>query len=271
MNQFFAPDTVATAQLLTDLAQTLAQDHSVTVVCSNTTERALNSDISSGSKINVIRTHQFRFGHRRLFRIVAYISYLGGTVWHCIWLPRPDVYLTLTTPPVLPPIGAIFASLRSADHLIWEMDVYPDIATDIGYFPKGGMVDRLVGAVLDWSRRHATGIIVLGEDMRTRLCARGIPKGKIHVAENWADRDDIHPLPFSEGPLIVEYSGNLGLAHEVDTVEALLCRLSNHPNFRFIFVGGGEDGPSSKHPAAPRVSTMSNSDPTVPDRNWARA
>jgi len=239
MNQFFSPDAVATAQLLTDLAQALAQDHSVTIICSGATDRALNSDICSGSNINVIRTQEFRFSHRGLSRIGAYLLYLSGTVWHGILLSRPDIYVTLTTPPILSPIGAVFASLRGANHLIWEMDVYPDIATDIGYFTPGGIVDRLVGAVLDWSRRHATGIIVLGEDMKARLGARGIPEEKIHVAENWADGNDIYPLPLSEGPLVIGYSGNFGLAHEVDTVAALLSRLRNHPSFRFIFAGGG--------------------------------
>lgn len=239
LNQFFAPDAVATAQLLTDLAQALAQDHSVTIICSGATDRALNSDIHARLNINVIRTQEFKINHRGLARIGAYLLYLLGTGWHCIRLSRPDMYVTLTTPPILSSIGAIFANIHGANHLIWEMDVYPDIATDIGYFTLGGIVDRMVGAVLDWSRRHATGIIVLGEDMKARVGARGISEESIHVAENWADGGDIYPLPLPEGPLVIGYSGNFGLAHEVDTVAALLCRLRNHAGFRFIFSGSG--------------------------------
>ena len=39
----------------------------------------------------------------------------------------------------------------------------------------------------DFSRKRADGIIALGDDMKARLVARGIPEHKILVAENWAD------------------------------------------------------------------------------------
>jgi glycosyltransferase involved in cell wall biosynthesis len=119
------------------------------------------------------------------------------------------------------------------------MDVYPDIATDIGYLKKGRIIERFIGAVLDWSRRRADVIIALGEEMKARLVVRGIPEHKIHVAENWANGFEIVPTGFSEGPLTVHYSGNLGLAHEVKTITAVIDRLANQPDFRFIFAGGG--------------------------------
>jgi glycosyltransferase involved in cell wall biosynthesis len=119
------------------------------------------------------------------------------------------------------------------------MDVYPDIATDIGYFKKGGFVERLSGAILDWSRRRADVIIALGEDMKARLVARGIAGDKIRVVENWANGEEIKPMPFRAGPLIVHYSGNLGLAHEVATISEVIDRLANNSSFRFIFAGGG--------------------------------
>jgi len=123
------------------------------------------------------------------------------------------------------------------------MDVYPDIATDIGYFRKGGFVDNVSGRVLDWSRRRAAAIIVLGDEMKARLIAHGIPAAKIHVAENWADSSEIAPRPFPQGPLVVHYSGNLGLAHEVMTITSVIKRLRSHPDIRFIFVGGGPRRP----------------------------
>jgi glycosyltransferase involved in cell wall biosynthesis len=123
------------------------------------------------------------------------------------------------------------------------MDVYPDIASDIGYFKKGGIAEWLTGAVLDWSRRRADVIIALGDDMKARLVARGIPENKIHVAENWANGVEIMPQQFPDGPLTVHYSGNFGLAHEAATITGVIDRLANHPNFRFIFAGGGPRRP----------------------------
>ncbi len=239
LNQFFWPDTVATAQFLTDLAQALAEENEVTVLCSGKSKNDLNSDSELGRDIAVIRTGGFRFSHRGLNRIASYLSYMAGTIWHGIRLPRADIYLTLTTPPVLSAIGSGLALLRNGRHVIWEMDVYPDIANDLGYLKRGGIVDRVSGAVLDWCRHRASAIIVLGADMKDRLIARGIPDEKIYIAENWADGKNIHPRQLTDGPLVIEYSGNLGLAHEMNTITAVIERLGNDPSYRFVFAGGG--------------------------------
>jgi glycosyltransferase involved in cell wall biosynthesis len=123
------------------------------------------------------------------------------------------------------------------------MDVYPDIAVDLGALKRNSMTTCLIGALADWSRRNADGIIVLGEEMKARLIARDIPEHKIHVVENWADGDEITPLPFPPNdpgaPLVVHYSGNFGRAHDIDTISAAMNRFKNDPRFQFVFAGGG--------------------------------
>jgi glycosyltransferase involved in cell wall biosynthesis len=75
--------------------------------------------------------------------------------------------------------------------------------------------------------------------MAERLAERGIPADKIHIAENWADGTKIRPTAFPRGPLTVLYSGNLGLAHEVDTIRGTMLRLRDDDRVRFVFAGGG--------------------------------
>jgi len=239
LNQFFASEPVATAQLSSDLAQCLAREHDVTVICASAASETASWDRQHERTISVLRTRGFRFSHGRMSRLASYISYVAGTIWCGLSQPRADIYLALTTPPVLSVIAFGFALLRGGRHVIWEMDVYPDIAIDIGYFKRGGIIDRVVGVILDWSRRHASAIIVLGEDMKKRLIARGIPDEKIHIAENWADGEEIQPKRLASGPLVIEYLGNLGLAHEIDTVADVIERLRNEPSFQFVFIGGG--------------------------------
>jgi len=243
LNQFFWPDAIATSQFLSDLARSLAREHEVTAICGGAGVKVADSGPGPGEDVTIIRTRNLSFGHGSSARLASYVSFLAGTIWHGLRLRGPNTFVTLTTPPILPVIGSVLATLRRARHVIWEMDIYPDIATDIGYFRKGGFVDSVSGRVLDWSRRRSSAIIVLGEEMRARLIARGISAAKIHVAENWADSTEIAPLPFPQGPLVVHYSGNLGLAHDVMTINSVIRRLRNHPDIRFIFVGGGPHRP----------------------------
>ncbi len=152
---------------------------------------------------------------------------------------RPDTVITLTTPPLTSVFGRMLKLLRGCRHFIWEMDVYPDIAVDVGTLKPRSMLTCIIGALADWSRRNADGIIVLGDEMKARLIARDIPEHKIHVAQNWADGAEISPLPFPEGPLVVHYSGNFGLAHDFETISTVIKQFANDPRFQFVFAGGG--------------------------------
>jgi glycosyltransferase involved in cell wall biosynthesis len=153
--------------------------------------------------------------------------------------PKPELVVTLTTPPLISLLGTFWKTLHGSKHFIWEMDVYPDIAVDLHVLKQKSLVTRLVGAVADFSRNRADGIIALGEDMKARLVKHGIPEHKIFVAENWADGDEITPGPFPDGPLVVHYAGTLGLAHELHTIAEAMRQLRDNDRFRFVFVGGG--------------------------------
>ena len=133
INQFFSPDDAPTGQLLADVARALAAEgHSVTVVCSRTVYAGggANPDLPG---IEVQRLRTTSFGHGNTPRLAAYASFLAGAFWRAVFGPRPDVILTLTTPPLLSLAGSFVKLLRGAKHFIWEMDVYPDIATDVGF------------------------------------------------------------------------------------------------------------------------------------------
>jgi len=128
---------------------------------------------------------------------------------------------------------------RATRHYIWEMDLYPDIAVDMGFLSPHSPLTRIVRWVFDFARRRADGVIALGDEMKDRLIAHGIPPEKIHVCENWADGRDIVPLPFPKGPLTIYYSGNLGLVHDVETILEAMRHFRNDARFRFLFAGGG--------------------------------
>jgi len=238
INQFFWPDTAATGQLLTDVARDIDPNlHHVTVLCGNSPYGTLDAGAQPPGKI--VRCGGAAFNRGRVGRIVSYASFLASAAIRGVSEPRPDLVLTLTTPPLISILGTFLKILRGSRHLIWEMDIYPDVAVDLDILNRGSIVTRLVGLLADLSRNKADGIIALGEDMKARLVKRGISEHKIFVAENWADGDEIVPMPFPDGPFVVHYSGTLGLAHEVDTIAETMRQLRDDGRFRFLFVGGG--------------------------------
>ncbi len=236
VNQFFAPDEAATAQLLGDVVAEVACDAGV--VCG--ASRYAGGATAAFDGVVVRRVPAPAFGHGLVRKLWSYGGFYSGALLAALRAPSAEVVVTMTTPPLLGLIGLALQRMRGARHFIWEMDVYPDIANELGVFQEGRVVDRVVSWLADWPRRKADGVIVLGPCMAARIQGRGVDASRIHICHNWADGEAIRPAPFAEdGRLKILYSGNFGLAHDFDTVAGALRSLGSDPQFEFLFSGGG--------------------------------
>jgi glycosyltransferase involved in cell wall biosynthesis len=113
-----------------------------------------------------------------------------------------------------------------------------------------------------YSLRAAALNVVLGERMRETVarleprCAR-----RIVVIHNWADGTALRPQagvsPLRarwglEGRFVVAYSGNMGRAHEFDTVLDACERLRGEADIAFLFIGDGYHRPRLEREARRR-------------------
>jgi glycosyltransferase involved in cell wall biosynthesis len=95
----------------------------------------------------------------------------------------------------------------------------------------------------------ASANVVIGARMKELLLKRRIDANTIHVVENWADGDFVEPKPAHDSALrkslglrnkfIVGYSGNLGRAHEYQTILNAAKALRNEHDVVFLMIGGG--------------------------------
>jgi colanic acid biosynthesis glycosyl transferase WcaI len=238
VNQFFYPDTAATSQILTDLARELsALGHDVTAICG--ASDYAEADNTHPPPVKIIRSKLLPFARSRFGRIASYATFFIWSAISCLSQEPPDVILTLTTPPLLSLIGTLVKRIRGSRHFIWEMDLYPEIAVDLGVFRANAVPTKIIRVLARYSRLKADGIIALGDDMKERLLSQELPSEKIHVVHNWADRAEIQPQPMPPPPLTVHYSGNLGLAHDTSTIQNAMLALSANEHTRFVFSGSG--------------------------------
>jgi glycosyltransferase involved in cell wall biosynthesis len=239
LNQFFWPDSAATSQFATDLARHLAaQGHTITAICGSS-GYAQTGD-STPPDVRIERLPELPFRRSLAMRSLSYVTFFLAAVYRSLCIEKPDLVITLTTPPLVSLIGTLLKKTKGVRHFIWEMDLYPDVAVDLGYLRPGSLLTWAFGVAADYCRRHSDGILALGPCMHDRLLARGIPEEKIHIAENWADSREITPLlPASYSPLTLLYSGNLGLAHDTETMLAAIGHFQSDGRFRFLFAGGG--------------------------------
>jgi glycosyltransferase involved in cell wall biosynthesis len=111
--------------------------------------------------------------------------------------------------------------------------------------------------LLRWLRnrtlRSALTNVVLGERMAARVEDQGVARSRITVIPNWADGRAIVPVAPDQNPLqqewglsdafVVGYSGNLGRAHEIETLleAANLIESGQHEQVDAIDPGNQSD------------------------------
>jgi glycosyltransferase involved in cell wall biosynthesis len=256
LNQAFYPDVVSTGQHLADLALEFARrGHQVTVI---TSRRAYDDPQKTFSRketwrgVTIIRVFSTRFGKRAKWRRAAdFASFLFSCCARLCVLPRHDVVLALTTPPLISFIGAWRAKLWGARFCYWVMDFNPDEAIAAGWLRAGSLMARFLERLSLFSLRQAEHIVALDRFMRDRIVGKDIPSQKVAVIPPWsqdgevrydaAGREAFRALHKLTDKFIVMYSGNHSPVHPLDTVMQAADRLRSEKNIVFAFIGGGSE------------------------------
>jgi len=255
VNRFYRPDGSATSQLLTDLAEHLARlQIEVLVLCSRQLYEDPNARLrrrETMEGVRAVRIGTTRFGRNsRLGRLADYLSFCAAaTLRLMVTLRRRDILVTMTDPPLLSVIGAGIARMRGCKLVNWLQDVFPEVASRLEDTAMPRWLERSLGTLRDASLRHAHCNVVIGECMREYIGARGIAESRMCVIENWADGEAIRPMPQAWSALrrelgvaasfVVEYSGNLGRAHDYRTLLHAAEHLRLREEIVFLMIGGG--------------------------------
>lgn len=255
VNRYFDPDESATSQLLTDLARGLVlKGNNVHVVTSRQLYADPGSRLAVTEVLGGVRIHRVatsRFGRSHLLgRAIDYASfYLSCAIHLLMLLRRGDVLIAKTDPPLLSMLAAPIAKLKRSALINWQQDLFPEVASQLGANPLPSWLDAYLRRLRDASLRAATMNVLIGHRMREYLLQRGIPNSKMNVIENWADGNAIRPKPASSSVLrarlalidrfVVCYSGNLGRAHEFDTLLGAAEQLGSESIFTFLIIGSG--------------------------------
>jgi colanic acid biosynthesis glycosyl transferase WcaI len=190
VNQFYIPDVAATGQLLADVAEELAaQGHQVHVICSRRTYTGGATTFAANELINGVHVHRVGatgFGRTTAAgRMVDWLSFYLLALWRALVMPKMDVCVSLTTPPLISLVGLVLSKLKGTQSVIWVMDVYPDIAVAYDVLPGKGISYRLLSRVNRVLLRNAAAVISLGEVMTERLQSSGVLREKLHTVHNW--------------------------------------------------------------------------------------
>ena len=244
LNEYYPPDTSATAKMAAQVAEALAQRHQVTVVAGRPSYdpdarypyALLRRDMRNKVTVECVGSTAFP-RHQMLRRVSNYLSYLALAVPRALAL-RPDIILAMTDPPVAGIAGAFIARLAGRPFVYNIRDLYPDMAVGGDIVRAGKWVARWE-SLHRWALKQAARVIVLGDDMRERILAKGVAAERVVVvrdgttpycantalehtasaAASMPDRGDPVVQEIRHGfPFVVLHAGNLGFYGAWDTL-----------------------------------------------------
>ena len=232
VNRYFHPDHSATSQMASDLAFHLAsRGHEVAAITSRQRyddPRARLPRHETANGVHIVRVWSTRFGRAGLIgRAIDYLTFYVSAFF-AMRRQREAILVAMTDPPLL----SVLAALASKRVVNWVQDLFPEVAEALRI--RVPLVKRL----RDWSLRRAQANVVLGDLMAAR-----VPKAV--VIHNWADAA-LKPVDRPRGMFTAGYSGNLGRAHDFDTIVGAMQRM---PHVQFVFTGGGAQLESVKRAA----------------------
>lgn len=220
LNQYFPPDPAPTGVLLRELADRLQ---------------------AAGHTVDFVAARQdYRAGQRKSGRMLREAKALGRMLLDGCRRERADVVISATSPPCLLLVATLVAFWHRAKGVHWIMDLYPEIAVSLGEI-RDGWPAKMIGKAMGWAYRRAKAVVVLDEDMAERVRRYGVQPKVIGV---WvfapviaqAKRATAEPTE----PWTWIYSGNLGRAHEWETLLAAQAILEKRgAGIRLLFQGGG--------------------------------
>jgi glycosyltransferase involved in cell wall biosynthesis len=265
LNLYYPPDTSATAKMAQSLVDALSMSHNVTVLCGrpsyDPTERRpwrLYQTENAG-RARIIRagsTDFPRFDMKK--RVVNYLSYVSLAIPRA-FLVRCDAVVAMTDPPFQGIVGAIVAMLKRKPYVYNLQDMYPDMAVG-GSIVEPGRLARIWERLHRWALRRATRVIVLGEDMRARIIAKGVDPTRVLIVRSGAEiLPPNTPLPTPDPEVVREirgsfsfvlvHAGNLGFYGAWNTLVTAARNLAKE-GVGLVFVGDGAQRPQIEAAAA---------------------
>jgi glycosyltransferase involved in cell wall biosynthesis len=258
LNQFYPPDLAPTGWYLHGLARELVRrGHQVKVVSSRRSYDGKDSfprrEVLDG--VIVTRLPATGFGRSGFVgKMTDYGSFYGLLATQLLLdSSKPDLILSLTTPPYISLLGKAAAAQRGCRHAHWIMDLYPDVIFAHHLEQEDGFVSRLLRNLTRFQLLGAEAIISLGSKMAEKVAAYtggGVSELAVAGIPLWSD-PELTPWPENEAnPLRVErgwggadvvflYSGNMGVGHRfAEFLEAARQLGASGP--RWVFSGGGK-------------------------------
>lgn len=201
-------------------------------------------------KLRIHRFHLYGEGKNPMLRALRY--FLGEFILlhYCMW-KKYDVAFVDSTPPIQGLKMPLIKWLKRKPTIYNVQDIFPDSLVGTGLTHEGSLIWKIGRMVEKITYRYADKIIVISEDFKKNIMAKGVPGDKIVVIYNWVDQNKVVDVPREENKLFdvygldrskfyITYNGNIGLTQNMDMLLDVAKELQEeYEDIHFVLVGNG--------------------------------
>lgn len=263
---YFAPEQAASSYLWQNLHEDFAKAGMDCIIYVPTPTRGVTVDIRKtykkkytieklyNGKLIIHRFLLYGEGKNPFMRAFRYLLSCSIHFFKCMWGSESkdcNILFIASTPPILGLVGAFVGKFRRIPFIYNLQDIFPDSLVGTGLAKKGGLLWKIGRVIEDFTYKHADKIIVISEDFKKNIMAKGVPEDKIVVVYNWVDQNAVIDILRDKNKLFdkyqldrskfyIEYSGNIGLTQNMDMLLEVMKELkTTHPDIGLVLVGEG--------------------------------
>lgn len=207
-------------------------------------------EVLHDGRMTVRRFRMFREGKNPIMRALRYTLCGIRQMTYGFWVKDADVMLISSTPPIQGAMAAIVKKFRKIPFVYNLQDIFPDSLVGTGLTRKGSLLWKIGRQIEDFTYRNADKIIVISEDFKRNIIAKGVPEKKIEVIYNWVDEKAVVPVSKDQNKLFnqyhldrskfyITYCGNIGLTQNMDMLLSVARDFLPFPDLRFVLIGEG--------------------------------
>lgn len=197
--------------------------------------------------------HRFFLYRERNNIALRLLRYLFCVLFHFLYglfSKNNDVIFVASTPPIQGAMAALIKKIKKVPFIYNLQDIFPDSLVGTGLANKGGLVWKIGRSIENFTYRNADKIIVISEDFKRNIMAKGVPENKIEVIYNWVDQNIVTNIKREDNILFdrynlnrdkfyVTYCGNIGLTQNMNMLLEVAKEMSEEQNIHFVLVGEG--------------------------------
>lgn len=264
LTSYFPPEHAASPYLANNRYEALAKSGFEMVVYTPMPTRGVSPDVRNqyykkkhellyDNHMIVHRFHMMRESHNMLLRAFRYMCTAIIQFNKAIFAKdarKCNLLFISSTPPIQGAMGALVKKIRGIPMIYNLQDIFPDSLVASNKTTKGSIVWKIGRFIEDFTYKNADKIIVISQDFKRNLIAKGVDDNKIEVIYNWVEEESVIDIPREKNILFdkyklnrdefyVTYCGNIGLSQNIDMLLELAFELRNYSDIHFVLIGDG--------------------------------